>query len=68
MNTQSTPQDPRQPSRSEAELRADLEQVWQDESPATAAQTEFADQVDGHLGTRHRADAQAADARRGEGE
>ncbi|WP_028244947.1 hypothetical protein [Pseudoclavibacter soli] len=54
MNTQHTPQDPRLPGRSEDALRADLEQVWQDESPATAAETEFADQVDGRLGTRHR--------------
>lgn len=38
----------------EQELRADLEEIWQGESPATARRTEFADQVDGRLGTRHR--------------
>ena len=38
----------------EQELRADLEELWQDESPATARETDFADEVDGRLGTRHR--------------
>lgn len=38
----------------EQELRADLEETWQAESPATAQETEFADEVDGRLGTRHR--------------
>lgn len=40
----------------EAALDADLEEVWQDESPQTAAATETADEVDGELGTRGRAD------------
>lgn len=39
-------------SEQEAELSADLEEVWQDESAATAASTEVADEVDGELGTR----------------
>lgn len=38
----------------EQELRADLEEVWQDESPMTARRTDFADEVDGRLNTRHR--------------
>lgn len=38
----------------EQELRADLEELWQDESPTTARETDFADEVDGRLGTRHR--------------
>lgn len=38
----------------EQELRADLEEVWQGESPSTARRTDFADEVDGRLGTRHR--------------
>lgn len=37
----------------EQELRADLEEIWQGESPATARRTDFADEVDGRLGTRH---------------
>lgn len=37
----------------EQELRADLEEIWQGESPATARETDFADEVDGRLGTRH---------------
>lgn len=36
----------------EAELAADLEEVWQEESATTAATTETADEVDGELGTR----------------
>ena len=36
----------------EANLAADLEQVWQEESPETASHTKFADEVDGELGTR----------------
>lgn len=36
----------------EANLAADLEQVWQEESPSTAAETKIADEVDGELGTR----------------
>ncbi|HJX78925.1 hypothetical protein [Glutamicibacter sp.] len=36
----------------EAELAADLEQIWQEESPDTAKTTKFADEVDGELGTR----------------
>lgn len=42
----------------EQELRADLEELWQDESPATARETDFADEVDGRLGTRHRGHAE----------
>lgn len=38
--------------KKEANLAADLEQVWQEESPQTAAETKFADEVDGELGTR----------------
>lgn len=38
----------------EQELRADLEETWQGESPATARRTDFADEVDGRLNTRHR--------------
>lgn len=38
----------------EQELRADLEETWQDESPSTARRTDFADEVDGRLNTRHR--------------
>lgn len=38
----------------EQELRADLEEVWQDESPSTARHTDIADEVDGRLGTRSR--------------
>ncbi|MBO1900820.1 hypothetical protein J4H92_02520 [Leucobacter weissii] len=41
----------------EAELAADLEEIWQQESPQTAKRTEFADQVDGELGTREGAEA-----------
>lgn len=40
----------------EQTLRADLEETWQSESPATARQTEFADEVDGRIGTRPGAD------------
>lgn len=36
----------------EAELSADLEEIWQEESATTAAATETADEVDGELGTR----------------
>ncbi|MGP5256480.1 hypothetical protein [Glutamicibacter ardleyensis] len=36
----------------EAELAADLEATWQEESPSTARTTKFADEVDGELGTR----------------
>ncbi len=38
----------------EAHLNADLEEVWQEESPTTAQVTELADEVDGELGTRPR--------------
>ncbi|QBE49788.1 hypothetical protein [Leucobacter triazinivorans] len=38
--------------RRDAELNAELEEVWQQESPDTARRTEFADEVDGELGTR----------------
>lgn len=44
--------------KKEANLSADLEQVWQEESPQTASQTKFADEVDGELGTRKK-DAQS---------
>lgn len=43
----------RKKARKEANLAADLEMIWQEESPETAASTKFADQVDGELGTRH---------------
>lgn len=36
----------------EADLAADLEEIWQEESTTTAATTETADEVDGELGTR----------------
>ena len=36
----------------EAELSAELEEIWQEESITTAASTEIADEVDGELGTR----------------
>uniref|UniRef100_UPI0028BD3B17 hypothetical protein n=1 Tax=Glutamicibacter sp. TaxID=1931995 RepID=UPI0028BD3B17 len=36
----------------EAELSADLEDVWQEESQRTAAATETADEVDGQLRAR----------------
>ncbi len=39
-------------SGQEAQLQAELEEIWQEESPATAKRTEFADEVDGELGTR----------------
>lgn len=39
-------------SEKEAELAADLESIWQDEAPLTAKRTDFADEVDGELGTR----------------
>ncbi|MGO1591698.1 MAG: hypothetical protein ACTHW1_08870 [Ancrocorticia sp.] len=38
----------------EQALRANLEETWQDESPLTASSTEYADEVDGSEGTRHR--------------
>jgi hypothetical protein len=38
-------------AREEADLSAELEEVWQEESITTAA-TEIADEVDGELGTR----------------
>lgn len=38
----------------EQELRADLEEIWQDEAPLTARVTDVADEVDGRLNTRHR--------------
>lgn len=43
----------------EQELRADLEELWQGESPNTARETDFADEVDGRLGTRLRGHAEA---------
>ena len=39
-------------SEKEAHLQADLEEMWQEESPSTARRTETADEVDGELGTR----------------
>lgn len=36
----------------EAELSAELEEIWQEESITTASSTEIADEVDGELGTR----------------
>lgn len=36
----------------ERNLRAELEELWQEESPATAKVTHVADEVDGELGTR----------------
>ncbi|MGO3832382.1 MAG: hypothetical protein ACTJGT_00325 [Microbacteriaceae bacterium] len=38
----------------EQELRAQLEETWQDESPLTAEDTDVADEVDGIDNTRHR--------------
>lgn len=35
----------------ERNLRAELEELWQEESPATAKVTDVADEVDGELGT-----------------
>ncbi len=48
-------EDPYTDPHEEQKLRADLEERWQDESPETARLTDFADEVDGRLGTRHRA-------------
>lgn len=42
----------RSKQQKEATLAANLEQIWQEESPTTAASTKFADEVDGQLGTR----------------
>ncbi|CBT77014.1 hypothetical protein ACTXM3_00520 [Glutamicibacter arilaitensis] len=39
-------------AREEADLSAELEEVWQEESITTAVTTEIADEVDGELGTR----------------
>lgn len=36
----------------ERKLRAELEEIWQEESPETAKVTDLADEVDGELGTR----------------
>lgn len=36
----------------ERHLSADLEEIWQEESPTTAAVTDSADEVDGEFGTR----------------
>lgn len=41
-------------AKKEANLAADLEAVWQDEAPLTAKRTNFADEVDGELGTRRK--------------
>ncbi|KAB1658480.1 hypothetical protein [Pseudoclavibacter sp. CFCC 11306] len=54
--------DPGRRARKEAGLDADLEQIWQDESPMTAQSTDFADQVDGELGTRRRAGSKHNDS------
>jgi hypothetical protein len=44
---------PREPKPGgDAELAADLEEIWQQESPDTARRTQVADEVDGELGTR----------------
>jgi|APTNR8051073442_1049403.scaffolds.fasta_scaffold231854_1 hypothetical protein len=43
-------------SDEERHLRADLEEIWQAESPMTAKVTDLADEVDGELGTRPSAD------------
>lgn len=45
----------------EAHLQADLEATWQEEAPATARRTDFADQVDGEIGTRKKGDAESDD-------
>lgn len=45
------PADGVEPER-DAHLDAELEELWQQESPETARRTEFADEVDGELGTR----------------
>lgn len=39
-------------SELERHLSANLEETWQEESPTTATVTDFADEVDGELGTR----------------
>ncbi|MGP9487450.1 hypothetical protein ACT3UD_07855 [Glutamicibacter sp. 287] len=46
--------DPNAPNKKaqEAELAADLEEIWQEESPTTAEATKSADEVDGKFGTR----------------
>lgn len=43
-------------AENEARLQAELEETWQEESPTTAKRTEFADEVDGELGTREQAE------------
>lgn len=48
----STPNQEPNHDQDEADLSADLEEVWQEESLTTAANTETADEVDGELGTR----------------
>ncbi len=40
----------------EAELAADLEEVWQEESPDTARRTQVAEEVDGDPDTRELGD------------
>ncbi|MEF9982416.1 MAG: hypothetical protein RR762_13565 [Glutamicibacter sp.] len=40
-------------AQEEAELSAELEEIWQEESITTAATTEIADEVEGELGTRN---------------
>lgn len=51
--------DGRQHQAAEAKLEAELEETWQSESPTTASATDFADEVDGELGTRDRASESA---------
>ena len=41
-------------AKKEANLAADLEAIWQEEAPLTAKRTNFADEVDGELGTRRK--------------
>ncbi|MGO1539012.1 MAG: hypothetical protein ACTHW3_06510 [Leucobacter sp.] len=54
MTTVPDPNDEYEKPVQEQILRADLEETWQAESPSTARNTSFADEVDGRLGTRHR--------------
>lgn len=50
-----TEKNKRTKSEKEAHLQAELEEIWQEESPLTAMRTEVADEVDGEPGTRDRA-------------
>lgn len=49
-----TDQPKKSKAKKEANLAADLEAIWQEEAPLTAKRTNFADEVDGELGTRRK--------------